>query len=211
MAGTGIDAASQGAQARLGIVVVSTRPGRVGPSVGRWMERRARVHGGFAVDVIDLAEIALPLLDEPDHPRLGRYRHAHTRAWSARVEAQDAFVFVAPEYNHGMAAPLKNALDYLHTEWQYRPAGFASYGGVAAGTRGVQMAKEVLIALKVMPLPEAVHIPFIRQFLDEKGELVPNETMDQAANAMLDELARWEKALRALRRPGQAGAAGQGR
>lgn len=183
----------------LGIVVVSTRPGRVGLSVAQWVRDRAERHGAFAVDFIDLAEVNLPFFDEPNHPRLRQYTHAHTRAWSERVDACDAFVFVVPEYNYGMAASLKNALDYLHTEWQYKPAAFASYGGVSAGTRGVQMAKEVVTTLKMMPLPEAVHIPFVSQFLNDEAKLEANEVMEQAADAMLDELGRWEEALRGLR------------
>jgi NAD(P)H-dependent FMN reductase len=186
---------------RLQILIASVRPGRVGLPVARWFEAEARRHGHFELDVVDLAELRLPFVDEPNHPRLGRYVHAHTRAWSARVEAADAFVFVMPEYNYGMSAPLKNAIDYLHREWAYKPLGFVSYGGVSAGTRAVQMVKEVVTTLKVVPLPEAVHIPFVQQFIDEQGEFRPNETLESAAKAMLDELARWEAALSTLRAP----------
>src|SRR5689334_4480755 len=118
---------------KLQIVIASTRPGRVGAPVARWFHRRAEEHGGFDVELVDLAEVNLPLLDEPHHPRLRRYVHQHTQAWSARVEAADAFVFVTPEYNYGMPASLKNALDYLNQEWHYKPVGFVSYGGVSAG------------------------------------------------------------------------------
>ncbi len=191
--------ATTGSPPRLGVVVVSTRPGRVGPAVARWFRDAAERHGGFAIDLIDLAEVGLPFLDEPAHPRMRQYAHDHTRRWSALVDAVDAFAFVVPEYNYSMAAPLKNALDYLHWEWHYKPAGFVSYGGVSAGTRGVQMAKEVVTALKMMPLPEAVSIPFVQRFLDEGREIRPNEVMEGAARALLDELARWEGALRGLR------------
>ena len=81
----------------------------------------------------------------------------------------DAFIFVIPEYNYGFDAATKNAIDYLHHEWHYKPAGFASYGGVAAGTRAVQMLKQVLTTLKVTPVFEAVNIPFVQQFLDAPG------------------------------------------
>ena len=93
----------------------------------------AVAHDGFQPELVDLAEVALPFMDEPNHPRLRTYIHQHTKDWSAKIEAGDAFVFVMPEYNHGMTAPLKNALDYLQHEWQYKPLGFVSYGGVAAG------------------------------------------------------------------------------
>jgi NAD(P)H-dependent FMN reductase len=186
---------------QLQILIASIRPGRVGLPVARWFEEEARRHGRFTLDVVDLAELRLPFMDEPHHPRLKRYVHAHTRAWSARVDAADAFVFVLPEYNYGMSAPLKNALDYLHQEWAYKPLGFVSYGGVSAGTRAVQMVKEVVTTLKMVPLPEAVHIPFVHQFLDQEGRFVPNDTLRQAAVAMLDELYRWEEALKVLREP----------
>jgi NAD(P)H-dependent FMN reductase len=183
----------------LQIIIASTRPGRVGLPVGRWFHERAVAHGGFDVDVVDLAELNLPFMDEPNHPRLRHYTHQHTKAWSARVAAADAFVFVMPEYNYGFTAPLKNAIDYLQWEWQYKPVGLVSYGGVSAGTRAAQMIKQVVTALKMMPLPEAVSIPFVSQFIDDEGTVQANETMETAASVMLNELQRWVAALRPLR------------
>jgi len=98
---------------RLEVVIASTRPGRIGWPVGTWFLERARAHGGFDVSLIDLKELALPMLDEPKHPRLGQYEHEHTKRWSASVAAADAFVFVTPEYNHGMSGVLKNTIDWL--------------------------------------------------------------------------------------------------
>ena len=183
----------------LTIVIASTRPGRAGLPIAEWFADRARAHGGFDVVLADLAELRLPLLDEPSHPRLRQYTHQHTKDWSAMVERSDAFVFVTAEYNHGYPAALKNAIDYLHSEWQYKPVGFVSYGGVAAGTRAVQQLKQVVTALKVTPLVEAVNIPFHTQFIDDDGRVAANEVMEQAADAMLDELVRTEAALRTLR------------
>jgi len=167
--------------------------------VAQWFHRRALEHAAFEIELVDLAEWALPFMDEPNHPRLRRYEHDHTRTWSARIEAADAFVVVTPEYNYGMPAILKNALDYLHHEWAYKPVAFVSYGGVSAGTRSVQMAKQVVSTLRMFPLPEAVAIPFVQQFLDDESRLVPNEVMEGAAKAVLDELVRVEQALRPLR------------
>jgi NAD(P)H-dependent FMN reductase len=183
----------------LQVVIASTRPGRVGLPVAEWFIELAREHGAFAVQVIDLAEIDLPFVDEPHHPRQRRYTQEHTKRWSATVERADAFVFVMPEYNYGFNAPLKNALDYLHSEWQYKPVGLVSYGGVAAGTRAAQMLKQVLTTLKLVPLTEAVSIPFVAKMIGEDGKLQPNETMHSAAVAMLDELVAMEQALRGLR------------
>ncbi|HZC06177.1 MAG TPA: NADPH-dependent FMN reductase [Ktedonobacterales bacterium] len=183
---------------RLMIIIASTRPGRVGLPVAEWVRERAEAQGDFDIDVVDLATLNLPFMDEPKHPRLRQYVHQHTKDWSARVDAADAFVFVMPEYNFAFTAPLKNAIDYLHTEWAYKPVGLVSYGGVSAGTRAAQMIKQVVTTLKMMPIPEAVSIPFVAQFIKD-GKVEPNETMQSAATMMLDELARWVKALRPLR------------
>jgi NAD(P)H-dependent FMN reductase len=179
----------------LTVIIASTRPGRAGLPIGSWFAERARAHGGFHVAVADLASIHLPLLNEPEHPRLRRYRHRHTLDWSARVDAADAFVMVTPEYNHGYPATLKNAIDYLHEEWTAKPVGFVSYGGVAAGTRAVQQLKPVVAAVGLVPALNAVHIPFFPQFLED-GELRPNAIMTESADAMLDELVRTEALLR---------------
>jgi len=114
------------------------------------------------------------------------------------VDAADAFVFVMPEYNHGFNAPLKNAIDYLHQEWAHKPAGFVSYGGVAAGMRAVQQLKQVLISLNMLPVNDAVAIQFIAKQIQD-GELVVPEVLEQAADAMLTELARVAEAARFLR------------
>ena len=180
----------------LQIVIASTRPGRVGERFARWFEGEARAHGGFEVEVVDLAEVALPFFDEPRHPRLQQYEHQHTKDWSARVSRADAFVLVAPEYNHGYNAVLKNAIDFLHNEWFDKPVGFVSYGGVASGTRMVQALKPVLLSVRMVPVVESVNIPFLQQFLTEDGEVAPNDVMVASAQAMLDELARVAGKLR---------------
>jgi NAD(P)H-dependent FMN reductase len=183
---------------RLTIIIASTRPGRAGLPIATWFADRVRDHAAFDVRVVDLAEVDLPLYDEPDHPRLRRYRHQHTKDWSATVEAADAFVFVTPEYNHGYPATLKNAIDYLHEEWSGKPAGFVSYGGVAAGTRAVQQLQQVVTAVGIVPVNDGVNIPFHPQFLEE-GEFRPSAILEEAAVVMLDRLLSAEAALRSLR------------
>ncbi len=175
----------------LQIIVGSTRPGRVGLSVAEWIADVARHRGGFEVELVDLAEVGLPLLDEPNHPRLHDYQHEHTRRWSETIERGDAFVFVVPEYNHSFNAATKNALDYLHREWQDKPVGLVTYGGVSAGTRSANHLKVVLGALKMIPITEAVNIPFVNQFIDDDGRFVPNEITEGAAEVMLGQLDRW--------------------
>ena len=184
---------------KLHVVVCSTRPGRVGLAIGQWFAERARAHARFDVLLVDLKEVGLPLYDEPNHPRLKRYEQAHTKAWSALVGAGDAFVFVTPEYNYAPPPSLVNAIDYLFHEWGYKPAGFVSYGGVSGGTRAVQVTKQLLTTLKVMPIPEAVTIPMVAQHLDEGGAFKGGESFDKASGGMLDELHRWASALAPLR------------
>lgn len=106
-----------------------------------------------------------------------------------------------PEYNYGYNAELKNAIDYLHNEWKYKPVGLVSYGGVSAGTRAAQMIKQVVTTLKMTPVFEAVSIPFVQQFIDDDQRLLPNDVMTSSAKAMLDELVRFTDALRPLRAP----------
>jgi NAD(P)H-dependent FMN reductase len=184
---------------KLHVILASTRPGRAGEPIADWFVALAAEHGAFDVELVDLADVALPFLDEPNHPRLRRYEHDHTKAWSARIDAADAFVFVTPEYNYGYPATLKNAIDFLHFEWQHKPVGFVSYGGVAAGTRAVQQLKQVVTTLKMLPLFEAVSIPFHAQFIDEEGRVQANDVMTGAAAAMLDELVLTEQTLRPRR------------
>jgi NAD(P)H-dependent FMN reductase len=190
---------------KLKIIVASTRPGRVGLPIGKWIEAEAAGHCGFSeIELVDLREVNLPFMNEPNHPRLGRYTHQHTRDWSAKVAEAEAFVFVMPEYNYGYNAELKNAIDYLYREWRYKPVGLVSYGGVAAGTRAAQMIKQVVTALKMAPVVEAVSLPFVRQFLDDDGNVAPNDVMTASAKAMFDELIRVSEALRRLRQTATA-------
>ena len=181
------------------IVIASTRPVRAGLPIAEWFEQRAVAHGGFEVEVADLAAIDLPLMNEPKHPRRREYEHQHTKDWSARVEAADAFVFVHPEYNHGITAPLKNALDYLSQEWAYKPLGLVSYGSVSAGTRAAQMIKQVAVYLKLFTVAEAVSIPFVSRRIGDDGAFEPDEMTEKAADGMLTEMVRLEGALRSLR------------
>jgi NAD(P)H-dependent FMN reductase len=184
----------------LQIVTVSTREQRQGPAVARWFHTQAEKHAGFELEVVDLAEVNLPLLDEPHHPRLANYLHEHTKRWSAIVSRADAFVFVTPEYNYGSPPSLVNALDYLLREWAYKPVGFVSYGGISGGTRSVQMTKQIVTSLRMMPMVEAVNIPMFTQYIDRHThEFKPTETQEKAAVMMLDELARWTAALAPLR------------
>ncbi|MDB5213026.1 MAG: NADPH-dependent reductase [Myxococcaceae bacterium] len=183
---------------KLHVIVASMRPGRIGLPIGNWAHERAKAHGKFDVTLIDLKEVNLPMMDEPKHPRFQQYEHAHTKAWSATIAAADAFVLVTPEYNFSTAPSLKNALDYVYKEWNYKPAAFVSYGGISGGMRGVEMTKQTLCALKMVPLVEAVTLPFaMKQVAD--GTFSATDDNTKAANAMFDELHRYAQALKPMR------------
>ena len=182
----------------LHIVVASTRPGRAGLPIATWFHAFAQAHGKFEAKLVDLAAVGLPLIDEPHHPNLRQYTKDHTKAWSASVAAADAFVFVTPEYNYSTPPALLNAFDYLFHEWHYKPAALVSYGGLSAGLRAAQMTKLVVSALKMVPLSEAVAIPFFRQHLKD-DVFTPTEAHEKSATGMLDELLRWTNALTVLR------------
>jgi NAD(P)H-dependent FMN reductase len=179
------------------IIIGSTRPTRVGGDVAKWVCERAREHGEFEVDVADLREIDLPLLDEPEHPAKQDYQHDHTKAWAERVDVSDAFVFVHPEYNYGLNAATKNALDYLNKEWKGKPAGVVSYGGVSAGQRAANQLFQTFASLKITPAA-TVPIPSVSEKFED-DEFTPNEPMEEGLRGMFDELARIEPGLREIR------------
>ena len=171
-------------QPLLQVIIGSTRPGRVGPSIAKWFAQVAEAQGDFAVELVDLKDV---------------YEHEHTKNWSATVARADAFVFVIPEYNHSFNAAVKNAIDFLHHEWANKPVGFVTYGGVSAGVRGMQALKPTLAALKMVAVTEAVCIPNFGKYLNDNGEFEGPEGLAGAANGMLSAMQGWIASL-ALRR-----------
>jgi NAD(P)H-dependent FMN reductase len=180
------------------VVIATTRPIAAGRSVGAWVGSRAETDGRFAVDVVDLRELALPLLDEPHHPKLRRYEHDHTHGWSARVDAADAFVFVTPEYNHSFTAPLKNALDYLNAEWAHKPVGLVSYGGLSGGSRAVTALEPVLSNLALLTVQANVEIAWVAEHLVD-DVFQPTDRHERALDAQFAAIARYLPASAALR------------
>ena len=183
---------------KLTVVLASVRDGRAGEAIAQWFVTRAKEHGKFDIEIADLKELNLPIMNEPQHPRLKKYVHESSKRWSGIVGGSDAFVFVTPEYNYTMPPALVNALDTVYHEWTYKPVGFVSYGGVSGGMRSVQTAKLMVTGFKMMPMVEAVNIPFYTQLI-ENGVFKSNETHDKAVGPMLDELLRWSEALKTLR------------
>jgi NAD(P)H-dependent FMN reductase len=124
---------------RIGVLIGSTRPKRICPEIAEWVAAIARAEVPLAFDVIDLLEINLPFLDEPEIAAGGSYTHEHTRRWSELVSSYGGFVFVFPQYNWGYPAVLKNALDFLYAEWGNKPVGLVTYGTRGGGRAAAQM------------------------------------------------------------------------
>ncbi|GAA1659829.1 bifunctional NAD(P)H-dependent oxidoreductase/GNAT family N-acetyltransferase [Glycomyces endophyticus] len=185
---------------RVLVITCSTRPGALGPAVGAWLSGAVSAAAddlGVELVPVALGDLDLPFLDEEEHPSSGVYRHAHTRRWSALVDAADGFIAITPEYNYGMPATLKNALDYLSAEWAWKPIGFVSYGHTSAGTRSVQHAKQVVTTLRLVPLGATVAIRIADAV--EHGRLRPDAARDAVAVGLLEELTRVANALRPMR------------
>lgn len=184
---------------KLKVISATTRPSRKGPLIANWTMEISRQFTEFETELLDLKTIGLPLMDEPEHPRLKKYQHEHTIRWSKTIDEADAFIIVTGEYNFGFPAPIKNALDYLYQEWGSKPVAFVSYGGISGGLRSVQMLKQVVTTLKMMPMVEAVAMPFFTKHIDAEGKFQADETLTRSAIAMFKELSRWTAALKPLR------------
>ncbi|MFT4231813.1 MAG: NADPH-dependent FMN reductase [Leucobacter sp.] len=184
---------------KLMIVLGSVRDGRIGLPIAEWVRRAAEADGRFDIDFADLREIALPLMDEPNHPRQRQYTKPHTIAWSERVGAADAFVFVFPEYNHSYSAPIKNAIDYLAQEWDRKPVGFVNWGGHSGGTRAQAALRQVTAVLGMVATHANVEINMPQQHLDDDGVFEPGEALAATLQKELDELVLLDGALRPLR------------
>ena len=182
----------------IAIIVGSTRPGRKAEAVARWVHGIAATRGDAEYALVDIADYALPLLDEPLPPSRGQYAKEHTKRWSATIAGFDGFVFVTPEYNHGPSAALKNAIDFLFGEWNDKAAGFVSYGS-AGGVRAVEQLRLVMGELKVADVRAQVMLSLATDF-ENFTVFKPAERHEKAVGAMLDQLVAWSGALRALRK-----------
>ena len=186
------------AKPRLMIIVGSVRDGRVGLPIAEWVRRAAADDARFEIDFADLKEIALPLMDEPNHPRMHKYTKPHTIAWAERVDAADAFLFIFPEYNHSYTPAIKNALDYLGTEWDRKPVGFVNWGGNSGGTRAQAALRPVVAALGMVMTHGMIEINFPGTHLEE-GVFTPNEQQSTVLQLQLDEMLKLDTALRPMR------------
>ena len=183
----------------LKIIVASTRPGRKGIAVANWFFEEVKKYRDFDAEMLDLDEIDLPFLDEPKHPKLQQYTKEHTKNWSKKIDSADAFIMVIPEYNYSAPPTLMNAIDFLYKEWNYKPAAFVSYGGLSGGMRAAQMCKQIMTTVKLVPVTEAVVIPFFEKKIDEQGNFKADEIITKSVETMMTELLKWTKALQPMR------------
>lgn len=183
----------------LQVIIGSVRQGRGGASVAEWFVDIAGKDPRFAVEVVDLAALNLPIMDEPNHPRLQQYTHDHTRHFSEIIARGDAYVFVTTEYNYAIPGALKNALDYLGPEWAGKPMCAVAYGGISGAARAVEDLRRVAVALKMIPLVQGVVCPLYAQQRDDEGRFHGNPTQIEAAVDMLTTLADYGAVLKARR------------
>lgn len=183
---------------QLKIILGSTRDGRKGTAIADWVFNQAKKNTAFETELIDIKQLNLPFMDEPEHPRFQRYTHQHTKDWSAKIAAADVFIFVTPEYNYGMPAPLKNALDFLFNEWAYKPLAMVGYGGISGGTRSIQQLKQVTNALRMFPFDGLILANFTKQLNDEGG-FAATEANEKAAEAMFAQLVKLHESLKTMR------------
>jgi NAD(P)H-dependent FMN reductase len=182
---------------RIAIIVGSTRPGRKADAVAQWVYQIASNRIDAKFEIVDVSDYDLPLLDEPVPPSRGQYSHGHTRAWAAKIDSFDAYVFVTPEYNHSTSGALKNAIDYLFREWNNKSAGFVAYGS-AGGVRAVEHLRGVMGELMVADVRSQVMLSLHSDF-ENYTVFKPDPRHQATVNAMLDQVIAWGNALKPLR------------
>jgi len=183
---------------KIGIVTGSTRPNRKSADVAKWVLRIARERGDAEYELVDVKDFELPLLDEPIPPIMGKYQQPHTKRWAAKIASLDAFVFVSPEYNHGIPAALKNAIDFLFAEWNDKAAGFVSYGG-AGGARAVEQLRLVLAEVHVATVRAQVLLSMMTDF-ESFTTFKPAPHHEKEVGTVLDQVVTWAGALKQVRR-----------
>jgi NAD(P)H-dependent FMN reductase len=182
---------------KVAVITGSTRPGRKALDVAKWVMEIAKLRSDAVFELVDIQDFNLPLLDEPVPPSMGQYSKEHTKAWAAKIGEFDGFVFVTPEYNHGISGALKNAIDYLYKEWNNKAAGFVGYGS-AGGARAVESLRLVMGELMVADVRAQVMLSLYSDF-ENYTTFKPSEHHVRSVETMLDQVVAWGGALQALR------------
>ncbi len=183
----------------IAIIIGSTRPGRRAVPIAKWIHGIAGKRSDARFQLVDILDFKLPLLDEPAPAMMGKYTQPHTRAWATKIDFFDAFVFITPEYNHGIPASLKNAIDFLYREWNNKAAGFVGYGyGGGDGARGVEQLRLVMAEMQVATVRAQVGLSLFTDF-ENFHTFKPAPHREAAVTPMLDQVIAWGRALRTVR------------
>ena len=182
---------------RIAIILGSTRPGRKTEPVARWVFDHARQRGDAEYELVDIAEFDLPLLDEPVPPSQHKYSKDHTKRWSEKIASFDGYVFVTPEYNHSTSGALKNAIDFLYSEWNNKAAGFVSFGS-AGGTRAVEHLRLIMGELQIADVRAQVALSLFTDF-ENFSTFKPQPLHEKSLKSMLDQLLAWSGAMKTVR------------
>ncbi len=183
--------------AKIAIIIGSTRPGRNGEAVARWVYQHAIQRDGVDYELVDLKDFDLPHLDEALPPAMGQYANAHTRAWADKIAEFDGYIFVTPEYNHSTSGALKNAIDFLFAEWTNKAAGFVSYG-VFGGARAAEHLRLVLSQLQVATVSAHVGLSLAHDF-ENYSTLKPTAHQVAGLTPLFDQVESWAGALATVR------------
>lgn len=182
---------------KIAIIIGSTRPGRNGEKVARWVFDLTQKRSDAQFELVDIADYNLPLLDEPIPPSMGQYMQPHTKAWSKKIAEFDGYVFVTPEYNHSTSGALKNAIDYLYSEWNNKSAGFVSYGSLS-GARAVEQLRPIMAELQIADVRAQVALSLFTDF-ENFSEFKPDPRHEDEVDIMLSQVIAWAGALKTLR------------
>jgi NAD(P)H-dependent FMN reductase len=185
---------------KIGVILGSTRPGRNGEQVAKWVLDVAKQRSDAEFDLIDLADFDLPHLDEPVPPSAGRYSKPHTQAWARTIASYDGFVMVTPEYNHSTSGALKNAIDFLFAEWNNKAVGFVSYGAAAGGARAVEHLRLIAGELMMADVRAQLALSLMTDF-ENFSTFVPKDQHVDQLTTVLDQTVAWSTALSHLRTP----------
>lgn len=183
---------------RIGIIIGSTRPTRVGDQVAAWVKEQGERLSDSQFEVIDLAEVNLPLLDEPYSASMGNYQNDHTKAFAARIAPLDAFIFVTPEYNHAPSSALINALSYIYAEWNDKSAALVSYGFTANGARAAAILRSMFGELQLADVRQQLALSIPAEF-ENYSTFAPGEHNVAALGTLLEQLESWGRALQGVR------------
>ena len=184
---------------KIGVIVGSTRPNRIGRQVADWFLQQVKDTPGVEFELFDLAEVKLPLLDEPESPSHGNYQLDHTKKWSQMIARQDGYIWVTSEYNHGYPAALKNAIDFLYAEWGKKPVSFVGYGSLGAPA-AIEQLVNVAAQLHMVPqVASATKLVRAWEMFDDQGQVKPDHVYGAPPQRLVENLVWWAKALQPIR------------